>query len=192
MTITHGKGNLFADQQLEIATMTYTKAGDTFGVTLNRAEFGSSIYARKHMILSGSFRADYPNTDYLPDTDYVGGVWPSINSSDIKYTDNFNIVALEDNSSHLCIRTYKLKQVQEEITPLKKSNSYTLLAKNVYVCSVPVKLNDTIHEIGTVFSPEEDKEIIALDNGNLVRFFAITVSDPDKLVTVISTTLTNV
>ena len=172
MTVQIGEPHSFSDLKFRVNTTVYTNAGDTITRKLSKVGLTPDTYARRHYILSGSFKGSFG--DGIEDQiGMVGDVAPY--SGNIE-TDSFTITALEDNSSYVCvIPTDPNYKIIHEVHNLVAGQVYGTATGKCYIPTVDCNLYSGGQlNAGSILVCATTADIITpLSNGSVMVFSAI-------------------
>lgn len=184
MTVNIGNPVSFSDLKFRINTTVYTKAGDSITRKLNKVGLTPDTYARRHYVTSGEFVSDFPDTGLPQQTGgTVGTVWP-LNGN--VATDTFQITALEDNSSYVCIiPTDPNYQIVHEVHNLVSGQPYMTAVGKCYISTVDYTLfMGDQKKAGAVLVCATSPDIITPSaSGSVMVFSAVLANDPNSLDT---------
>ena len=173
MTVQIGEAHVFSDLKFRVNTTVYTNAGDSITRKLSKVGLTPDTYARRHYILSGSFKGSFG--DGIEDQiGMVGDVAPY--SGNIE-TDSFTITALEDNSSYVCvIPTDPNYKIIHEVHNLVAGQVYGTATGKCYIPTVDCNLYSGGQlNAGSILVCATTADIITpLSNGSVMVFSAIT------------------
>ena len=172
MTVQIGEAHVFSDLKFRVNTTVYTNAGDSITRKLSKVGLTPDTYARRHYILSGSFKGSFG--DGIEDQiGMVGDVAPY--SGNIE-TDSFTITALEDNSSYVCvIPTDPNYKIIHEVHNLVAGQVYGTATGKCYIPTVDCNLYSGGQlNAGSILVCATAADIITpLSNGSVMVFSAI-------------------
>ena len=172
MTVQIGEAHVFSDLKFRVNTTVYTNAGDSITRKLSKVGLTPDTYARRHYILSGSFKGSFG--DGIEDQiGMVGDVAPY--SGNIE-TDSFTITALEDNSSYVCvIPTDPNYKIIHEVHNLVAGQVYGTAPGKCYIPTVDCNLYSGGQlNAGSILVCATTADIITpLSNGSVMVFSAI-------------------
>jgi hypothetical protein len=172
MTVQIGEAHVFSDLKFRVNTTVYTNAGDSITRKLSKVGLTPDTYARRHYILSGSFKGSFG--DGIEDQiGMVGDVAPY--SGNIE-TDSFTITALEDNSSYVCvIPTDPNYKIIHEVHNLVAGQVYGTATGKCYIPTVDCNLYSGGQlNAGSILVCATTADIITpLSNGSVMVFSAI-------------------
>ena len=172
MTVQIGEAHVFSDLKFRVNTTVYTNAGDSITRKLSKVGLTPDTYARRHYILSGSFKGSFG--DGIEDQiGMVGDVAPY--SGNIE-TDSFTITALEDNSAYVCvIPTDPNYKIIHEVHNLVAGQVYGTATGKCYIPTVDCNLYSGGQlNAGSILVCATTADIITpLSNGSVMVFSAI-------------------
>jgi hypothetical protein len=172
MTVQIGKPHSFADLKFRVNTTVYTNAGDSITRKLNKVGLTLDTYARRHYIISGSFRGSFG--DGIEDQiGNVGDVAPYDGNIE---TDTFTITALEDGSSYVCvIPTDPNYQVIHEVHGLVAGQVYGTATGKCYIPTVDCNLysGGQLNAGGVLVCANNADIITPLSSGSVMVFSAV-------------------
>jgi len=150
------------------ATTVFDKAGEMLKDNyMSSYGLNANSYARRHYIISGGFRASFPNSNVADDIDYIGNVWPYAEDRNVN---NFDITALEDNSSYICFIPYGSSQVKHEVIEVQ---DYVATIGRAYVPSVDFTFNGQPQKAHTVVTcSRADAHLVLSQKAKLTIFYA--------------------
>lgn len=170
-----GEAVYFNKLNMKVTTTICEKAGEFFGDNpLSRIGFSAGNYVRRHFVISGQFKASYPDTQYADEFDGVGCVWPY---SDHKEVDNYVVTAMEDNSAFHCFLPIGSgRQVLHEIYDVKSSDTFLAGVGKIYCPTVNYTVNgDKKKAFSLVACSEISTTIKLTKNGKIAAFYATTL-----------------
>lgn len=173
MTVQIGEPHSFSDLKFRVNTTVYTNAGDTITRKLSKIGLTPDTYARRHYILSGSFKGSFGNGS----EDQIGMVGDVAPYSGNIETDTFTITALEDNSAYVCvIPTDPNYKIIHEVHGLVAGQVYGTATGKCYIPTVDCNLySGSQLNAGSVLVCATSPDIITpLSSGSLMVFSAIT------------------
>jgi len=172
MTVQIGEPHSFADLKFRVNTTVYTNAGDSITRKLSKVGLTPDTYARRHYIISGSFRGSFG--DGIEDQiGNVGDVAPYDGNIE---TDTFTITALEDNSSYVCvIPTDPNYQVIHEVHGLVAGQVYGTATGKCYIPTVDCVLfsGGQLNAGGVLVCSANSEIITPLSSGSIMVFSAV-------------------
>lgn len=172
MTVQIGEPHSFSDLKFRVNTTVYTNAGDTITRKLSKVGLTPDTYARRHYILSGSFKGSFGNGI----EDQIGNVGDVAPYSGNIETDTFTITALEDNSAYVCvIPTDPSYKIIHEVHSLVAGQVYGTATGKCYIPTVDCNLySGSQLNAGSVLVCTTSPDIITpLSSGSLMVFSAI-------------------
>lgn len=171
MAISYGGSNAFKNNNINVHTTIYGQAGDSSTRILKQPGLTAEDYARRHYVVSGGFRASYPNSNVIDETGMVGTVWPF---NEYKEVESFIITAIEDNSSYHCITPVGPYHIEHEKYNVKAGESFNVYKGNIYLSTADFTVNGYVHTAGAVLGCENGDATITMNaDGLLTRFWAV-------------------
>jgi hypothetical protein len=120
----------------------YTLTGDSINRTLSTASLTSDTYARRHLIIKGSFEITFNEIPTEIDTVNINDIWPPIDERKTKF---FTVTALEDGSEYLCIIPKNGGLVKQKTDNIKSSETMNVEQGKVIVVMGPCTVNGVDH-----------------------------------------------
>lgn len=129
---------------------TFHQKGDSVVFTI--PPFHRSTYPVRHVVVSGSLKAEFPNTEMGSEPRFLGDVWPLSHDYPVN---KFTVTALEDNSSYYCV-AYNGRRVdlQTEDNVLVLPGNEVIIPENsmLFVFGEDYIINDAEYEENNVFT----------------------------------------
>lgn len=153
---------------------TFHLAGDSVVFTI--PPFHRSTYPVRHVVISGSFKAEFPNTDLNEEPRVLGEVWPLPHEYPVG---SFTVTALEDNSSYYCV-AYNGRRVdlQTEDNILVPPNTEVVIPENsmLFVFSDDYVVNDNPYFENNVFTTTT-KSVVLKSGLKELRYTRVYISE---------------
>ena len=172
MTVQIGEPHSFSDLKFRVNTTVYTSAGDSITRKLNKVGLTPDTYARRHYILTGSFKGSFGDGI----EDQIGNVGDVAPYDGNIQTDTFTITALEDNSSYVCvIPTDPNYQVIHEVHGLVAGQVYGTATGKCYIPTVDCNLysGGQLNAGGVLVCADNSEIITPLSSGSIMVFSAV-------------------
>jgi hypothetical protein len=172
MTVQIGEPHSFSDLKFRVNTTVYTSAGDSITRKLNKVGLTPDTYARRHYILTGSFKGSFGDGI----EDQIGNVGDVAPYDGNIQTDTFTITALEDNSSYVCvIPTDPNYQVIHEVHGLVAGQVYGTATGKCYIPTVDCNLysGGQLNAGGVLVCANNADILTPLSGGSIMVFSAV-------------------
>lgn len=180
MTVQIGESHIFSDLKFRVNTTVYTSAGDSITRKLNKVGLTPDTYARRHYVLTGSFRGSFDNgiEDQIGN---VGDVWPYDGNI---ATDSFIITALEDASSYICvIPTDSNYQIIHEVHSLTTGRVFGTAVGKCYISTVDCNLYSGGQlKAGSVLVCATNSDILTPTISGSIMVFSAVAKNQNQLV----------
>jgi hypothetical protein len=169
MAIIDGRDNHLREIGMVVSSKLHEYAGDGLTRQLNENIFSSKYYVRRHLVLSGSFKTNYPGTDYPDDVGYVGDIWPY---DDDKRISTFTVSAMEDNSSYVCfLRNTANTKIEHEKIEVKAGIGFVAKRGRAYVPFTSFSINDNHMQQGKIVPCITSDRLIVPDSDGIIASF---------------------
>lgn len=167
--IRFGENTQIPEIGLQISSTVYPRKGLLIRRKLSKRGMSTQSYARRHLVVSGSFQIRFPFTSYPDDLARTWEVWPGDDHKDI---DRFTLVAAEDGSKYHCFMPIDAnQQVIHGFIPLEQGVDFIAMTGKAYVPLVDFMSDGVQHAAGTVLvCASKDRVITPLASGKIATF----------------------
>lgn len=157
---------------MRISTTVYPTRGATIRRKLNQIGLAASTYARRHLVIAGSFEVTFPFSSCEGETCSFGDVWPFEGRKEVK---RFTLTARKDGSAYHCIWPVDgHDQIVHEHSDLTAGTPFIAGIGTVWCPLAPFVVRGERHGPGAILScVHQPNEIIPLADGRIVGFRSI-------------------